>query len=207
MLTSLIILILNNFPHLTGDGAGVGKGRTIAAIIYENYLRGRRKAIWLSVSTDLKYDAERDLRDIGATKIAVCALNKLRYGRIGGAESGGIGRGVIFATYSSLIGESRAAPSGKKGRPMDGEMESRKSSSVCNTRLRQLVQWCGQEFDGVIVFDECHRAKNLCPTAGSKPTKTGRVVLELQQALPGARIVYASATGATGKLIEQFLYN
>ncbi len=60
-----------------GDGAGVGKGRTIAGIIYQNYLEGRKKALWfvydnavcsidfevlflrLSVSNDLKYDAIR----------------------------------------------------------------------------------------------------------------------------------------------------
>ncbi|KAL3107892.1 hypothetical protein niasHT_019893 [Heterodera trifolii] len=191
--------------YLIGDGAGVGKGRTIAAIIFENFLRGRRKAIWLSVSSDLKYDAERDLRDIGADKIAVCALNKLRYGRIGSSESGGgISRGVIFATYSSLIGESRRGGTAKSGKSADADGNDgiangtkAATTAACNTRLRQLVQWCGREFDGVIVFDECHRAKNLCPTAGSKPTKTGKVVLELQQALPGARIVYASATGAT----------
>lgn len=46
-----------------------------------------------------------------------------------------------------------------------------------------------------IVFDECHKAKNLCPTGSSKPTKTGQTVLELQNRLPKARIVYASATG------------
>lgn len=60
-----------------GDGAGVGKGRTIAGIIYENYLRGRKKSIWISVSNDLKYDAERDLRDIGAGNIIVHPLNKV----------------------------------------------------------------------------------------------------------------------------------
>lgn len=47
---------------LVGDGAGVGKGRTIAGIIFENFLKGRKKAIWVSVSNDLKYDAERDLK-------------------------------------------------------------------------------------------------------------------------------------------------
>lgn len=31
----------------------------------------------------------------------------------------------------------------------------------------------------------------------SKPTKTGQTVLELQNRLPNARIVYASATGAS----------
>lgn len=30
----------------SGDGAGVGKGRIIAGIIYQNYLEGRKKAIW-----------------------------------------------------------------------------------------------------------------------------------------------------------------
>lgn len=31
---------------LIGDGAGVGKGRTVAGVILENYLKGRRKALW-----------------------------------------------------------------------------------------------------------------------------------------------------------------
>lgn len=62
----------------TGDGAGVGKGRTVAGIIYENFRHGRKKAIWVSVSNDLKYDAERDLQDIGATGIRVYHLNKVK---------------------------------------------------------------------------------------------------------------------------------
>lgn len=61
----------------SGDGAGVGKGRTIAGVIFENYLKGRKRAIWVSVSNDLKYDAERDLKDIGASKIEVYSLNKV----------------------------------------------------------------------------------------------------------------------------------
>ena len=32
--------------YLIGDGAGVGKGRTIAGVIYENYLRGRKRSLW-----------------------------------------------------------------------------------------------------------------------------------------------------------------
>lgn len=61
----------------TGDGAGVGKGRTVAGVIFENFLLGRKKAIWVSVSNDLKYDAERDLEDIGALEIEVYHLNKV----------------------------------------------------------------------------------------------------------------------------------
>ncbi|TKR95497.1 hypothetical protein L596_009661 [Steinernema carpocapsae] len=133
----------------------------------------------LSVSADLRYDSERDFRDVGAAEVNVYQLNKLKYAKINGKDNGCIRDGVMFATYSSLIGECRTAHPDYR------------------SRLKQLVQWCGPEFDGVIVFDECHRAKNLCPNTGSKPTKTGKVVLDMQKALPNARVVYASATGAS----------
>ncbi|XP_075690059.1 protein strawberry notch homolog 1 isoform X2 [Rhinoderma darwinii] len=163
---------------LIGDGAGVGKGRTIAGIIFENYLLSRKRSLWFSVSNDLKYDAERDLRDIGAKNIQVHSLNKFKYGKISSKHNGSVKKGVIFATYSSLIGESQ-------------------SGGKYKTRLKQLLHWCSEDFDGVIVFDECHKAKNLCPVGSSKPTKTGLAVLELQNRLPKARVVYASATGAS----------
>ena len=67
----------NRAGFLVGDGAGVGKGRTIAGIIYENYCQGRKRAVWVSVSNDLKYDAERDLSDIGASKVEVHFLSKV----------------------------------------------------------------------------------------------------------------------------------
>uniref|UniRef100_A0A8D0A6F0 Protein strawberry notch homolog 1 n=1 Tax=Sander lucioperca TaxID=283035 RepID=A0A8D0A6F0_SANLU len=164
--------------YLIGDGAGVGKGRTIAGIIYENYLLGRKRSLWFSVSNDLKYDAERDLKDIGAKNIQVHSLNKFKYGKISSKHNGSVKKGVIFATYSSLIGESQ-------------------SGGKYKTRFQQLLHWCGEDFDGVIVYDECHKAKNVCPIGSSKPTKTGLAVLELQNKLPKARVVYASATGAS----------
>ncbi|XP_068090084.1 protein strawberry notch homolog 2 isoform X2 [Hyperolius riggenbachi] len=151
---------------LIGDGAGVGKGRTVAGIILENYLRGRKKALWFSVSNDLRCDAERDLRDIEASRIPVYALSKIKYGDTSASE------GVLFATYSALIGESQAGGQHR-------------------TRIKQIRDWCGENFDGVIVFDECHKAKN------ASCTKMGRAVLELQNNLPLARVVYASATGAS----------
>ena len=85
----------------------------------------------------------------------------------------GVKSGVIFLSYSSLI-------------------------SGCDngsTRIDQLCQWCTKHFNGLIVFDECHKAKNLVPESGAKPTKVGRMVLELQQRLSQARVVYCSATG------------
>ncbi|WVZ94507.1 hypothetical protein U9M48_040390 [Paspalum notatum var. saurae] len=157
-----------------GDGAGVGKGRTIAGLIWENWQQGRHKALWISIGPDLKYDARRDLDDVGAKCVEVHALNKLPYSKLD-SKAIGITDGVVFVTYSSLIASS------EKG----------------YSRLQQLVQWCGSEFDGLLVFDECHKAKNLIPEAGSQPTRTGKAVLEIQEMLPQARVVYCSATGAS----------
>lgn len=87
----------------------------------------------LSVSNDLKYDSERDLRDIGAGKIEVHSLNKFKYAKISSKVNGSVKKGVIFSTYSSLIGESQ-------------------SGGKYKTRLKQLLHWCGNDFDGVVSF-------------------------------------------------------
>ena len=175
---------------LLGDGAGVGKGRTIAGIILDNWNQGRTKAIWLSVSNDLRQDAERDLADVGAGHIKVHAFHKFKYGaRLADKENGSIKDGVIFGTYASLIGERHhdKLKTTRLGKTL-------KSNQA--TRLHQLTTWCGSKFDGLIVFDECHKAKNLYQANG-KPSKTGHTVLELQKSLKHARVVYASATGAS----------
>ena len=56
---------------------------------------------------------------------------QLKYAKISSKVNGSVKKGVIFATYSSLIGESQA---GGKYR----------------TRLKQLVHWLGREFDGLV---------------------------------------------------------
>uniref|UniRef100_A0A3Q3F1W6 Protein strawberry notch homolog 2 n=1 Tax=Kryptolebias marmoratus TaxID=37003 RepID=A0A3Q3F1W6_KRYMA len=162
------VILQNNqrAGFLIGDGAGVGKGRTVAGIILENFLKGRKKSLWFSISNDLKFDAERDLKDINAQHIPVHALNKIKYGDTATSE------GVLFATYSALIGESQAGGQHR-------------------TRIKQILDWCKPDFDGVIIFDECHKAKN------ATSTKMGKAVLDLQNKLPQARVVYASATGAS----------
>lgn len=120
--------------------------RTIATVIHENYLLGRKRAIWVSVSSDLYYDAQRDLRDVDAN-IDVYALNQMKYAKINSAENGFIKKGVIFSTYSSLVGEMRIKETNVV------------NSNRISSRLEQLIQWCGEDFDGLIVFDECHHAK------------------------------------------------
>src|SRR3546814_9755895 len=74
------------------------------------------------------------------------------------------------------------------------------SSDVCSSDL-QIVEWLGADFDGVIIFDEAHAMANAAGGKGvrgeQKPSQQGRAGLRLQHALPDARIVYVSATGAT----------
>jgi len=38
---------------------------------------------------------------------------------------------------------------------------------VKQSRLQQLVDWCGasSDFDGCLIFDECHRAKHFVPVS------------------------------------------
>lgn len=72
------------------------------------------------------------------------------------------------------------------------------SYSLLNSasRMDQLVAWLGNDFDGCLVFDECHKAKNaVAQTASSKISKTAVAVVSLQDKLPKACVVYASATG------------
>lgn len=45
---------------MLGDGTGCGKGRQVAAIVLDQWLRGCRRALWLSQSDKLLEDARRD---------------------------------------------------------------------------------------------------------------------------------------------------
>ena len=115
---------------MLGDGAGVGKGRTIAGIIYENILNNRTKAIWLSVSSDLIVDTRRDMNDVGInTNYNLINIKDMTYKPI--REQ----RAVLFGTYRSLVS--------KKRKPSQGEYAS---------RLEQIIAWCGSNFDGKVIF-------------------------------------------------------
>jgi hypothetical protein len=76
------------------------------------------------------------------------------------------------------------------------------------SRVQQIVDWLGTDFDGVIVFDESHAMQNAGGGKGDRgdkrPSQQGRAGLRLQHALPDARILYVSATGAT--TVENLAY-
>jgi len=64
----------------------VGKGRTIAGLVLENWRCGRKRHLWISIGSDLRVDARRDLDDANGAEIAIHALNKLQYGRLDGEK-------------------------------------------------------------------------------------------------------------------------
>jgi len=82
-----------------------------------------------------------------------------------------------------------------------------------SSRVQQIVDWLsegeGKEgvvdearlFDGVIIFDEGHSMANAAGGKSDRGDKAasqqGRAGLRLQRALPDARVVYVSATGAS----------
>ena len=168
---------------MLGDGTGCGKGRQVAAIILDGWLRGRKRALWLSQSDKLLEDARRDWTALGGREDDLIPLGDYRQG----AE---IPRstGILFTTYATLRSPSR------QGRP---------------SRLDQIVGWLAggtdeaerHAFDGAIVFDEAHAMANAAGGKGErgdvKPSAQGRAGLRLQNALPEARVTYVSATGAT----------
>ncbi len=154
----------------------MGKGRIAAAIIFENFLRGRKKSIWLSVSNEHKYDAKWDLRDIDADQIAFHHLYTSKRSLVSGDVFGSIKEGVVFSTFSNLTQFSYF---------------QKKYQST----LDELLGWCGQDFDGVIIFDECHQTKTQFYNAVRTGTTIEWAVLKLQSRLPNARIVYMCATG------------
>ena len=168
---------------MLGDGTGAGKGRQVAAMVLDNWLRGRKRALWLSQSDKLVEDARRDWTALGGAEADVFPISNFRQG-----ADIPLAEGILFATYATLRSPARQ---GKQ------------------SRLDQIVEWLagGMEeddrhaFDGVIVFDEAHAMANAAGSKGNrgevKPSQQGRAGLRLQNALPDARISYVSATGAT----------
>lgn len=158
-----------------GDGTGCGKGRQVAGIILDNWLQGRKRAIWVSKSDKLVEDARRDWVALGGNELDIIPQSKFKLG-----DALTLPEGILFTTYATL----RTSAKGKK-----------------RSRLEQITDWLGDTFDGCVMFDESHAMANAMDVKGDRGMKNasqqGLCGLKLQYGLPDARIVYVSATGAT----------
>ncbi|MGF2040608.1 MAG: strawberry notch-like NTP hydrolase domain-containing protein [Nostoc sp. CmiVER01] len=156
-----------------GDSTGSGKGRQVAGIILDNWCQERRKAIWVSRSSALIEDARRDWCALDGSEKDIIDLGNIKLG-----DPIPFTQGILFCTYSTL----RSQKNGK-------------------SRLKQIVEWAGKDFEGAIAFDECHAMGNAMAQEGKlgivAASQQGIVGLRLQNALPQARVVYVSASGAT----------
>src|SRR3546814_5896023 len=110
----------------SSDLTGAGKGRQIAGIIKYQWLRGNRRHLWLSDSSALIEDARRDWQALGGTPLDIQPLGRVRAGA--GIE---IGDSILFASYATLRSEAGG-----------------------DRRLDQILTWLGDEFDGLLLFDE-----------------------------------------------------
>lgn len=158
-----------------GDGTGVGKGRTVAGIILDNFNQGRKKAIWISKGHDLLKDTLDYTKDVFGRNDMVVEFN-------GGKKADSSLKSddtILYLTYNKLS----------------------QGWNKENSNFEKIVSWLGKDFDGVIAFDEAHMMSN----AGGKVTNRGKVKpsetalagIELQKLLPKAKVIYMSATGAT----------
>jgi hypothetical protein len=159
--------------YFLGDGTGAGKGRQVAGIILDQWLRGNGRHIWLSKNETLLEDARRDWSALGGLPLDIQPLSQWKLGAPIVMD-----RGILFVTYPTL----------RSGR---GEA----------TRLRQILDWATAEFEGVVAFDEAHAMANAAGGEGSrgkvKGSEQGVAGIRLQNLLPRARVLYASATGAS----------
>ena len=159
--------------YFLGDGTGAGKGRQVASVILDRWVRGERRHIWISKNETLLEDARRDWTALGGLPIDIQSLGNWKLG-----VPIAMGEGILFVTYPTL-----------------------RSARNDATRLDQILAWAGDDYDGVIVFDEAHAMANAAGGEGSrgkvKGSEQGVAGVRLQNMLPRARVLYASATGAS----------
>ena len=159
--------------YFLGDGTGAGKGRQVASVILDRWVRGERRHIWISKNEALLEDARRDWAALGGLPIDIQPLSSWKLGTPIAMRDG-----ILFVTYPTL-----------------------RSARSDATRLDQILVWAGEDFDGVIVFDEAHAMANAAGGEGSrgkvKGSEQGIAGVRLQNLLPRARVLYASATGAS----------
>ena len=167
---------------MLGDGTGAGKGRQVAALVLDNWLRGRKRALWLSQSDKLVEDARRD------------------WTALGGREDD------VIRSASSVRGSRSRSPKASLRHLRDAALAGPAGQALAARPDRRLARGSLDEddrhgFAGVIVFDESHAMANAAGSKGNRgevaPSQQGRAGLRLQNALPDARIAYVSATGAT----------
>ena len=128
-----------------GDGTGSGKGRQAAGIILDNWLPWTPQG-----SVDFKIqqaDRGRTARLVGARPGKAPHRAAIRYQA--GTRRSSFAEGILFTTYATFVIRTRRQES----------------------RLKQLLDWLGPDFEGVILFDEAHAMANATGSEASAATR------------------------------------
>ena len=143
------------------------------AAILDQWVRGRRRHIWVSKNQPLYEDAQRDWTAIGGLHCDILEISKWKIDETITAPEG-----ILFVPYATL-----------------------RSARSDATRLDQIIEWAGPDFEGVIAFDESHEMGGVAGGENalmkSEGSLQGIAGVQLQNRLPRARVLYASATGAS----------
>jgi len=154
-----------------GYGTGTGKTRTGIAFIQDNQAKGRTRHIWI---------------DDRASQIDRTFVPE--YLLLGGRKDDLIVQADFAAddTLPARDGILVTTPALFRG---DGADDRR--------RLEQLIDWAGPDFAGILFVNESDNYRYSIAYGDRVTSVQGKAFIDLQNALPDARVVYASATWNT----------
>lgn len=161
---------------MLADGTGTGKSNTAAGIIQDSWNRGRRRHVIFVEKPAHIENFERALAMIG-TPIKVAHFQDV---------SGP--KGVVFPAGAVVVTYAMARTRKDDRYPV----------------IEALTAWMSEGAgDGVVIVDESHNLRNSPDNAhnphgyGVDVSRQAIAFSLFDQSLPNARVVYASATGAT----------
>src|SRR3546814_1176814 len=117
--------------------------QTCALPIFDNWLQGRRRNIWVSKNETLLEDARRDWTALGGLAADIQPLSNWKIDQLIALE-----QGVLFVTYPTL-----------------------RSARGDHSRLQQVIDWASDDFEGVIGFDEAHEMGGVAGGEDRKSTR------------------------------------
>ncbi len=185
----------------------MGKGRQIASTIMHNYyVHGVKRAVWVTTSSLLIEDAKRDMNALTQQqRSAAIPIESVSEFNTKKPLSAQFSQGILFITYSLISRDWSKKIQWISSWLQQGRETANDPEVAC----------------GTIILDESHKCKNMLPgntrkgarwgsvnscSCGKvcsgecnnpekhKGSKTGIAIWHLQNALPNACVLYASAT-------------
>lgn len=159
--------------YIIGDGTGVGKTNEFCAVTMDQKLRGRKRHIFVVERSKHVEHIRKAWQMIGGNPKEIMFQGDRNAGDELPSRNG-----IMITTYALIRDEKR---------------------------YRSLINWANDQdiMDGVLVFDEAHNMRNAIEdkhdegSGRRNRSQQGMAGVNLQNDLPNAGVIYASATMAT----------